>query len=174
MVRHCPDTKNKKNKKANEKLPAESVRGVKGDDDRSMKDHPVYIKARIGRKDAICLVDTGSEKCVITRKLIDEAAMEPAGCRLFAANSTTNNVVGEITFNVHVGDLTIPTRYVVSDNVTEPILGVNWLRRNKIIWDFAKDLIIINGEVFSMIPQSEEQAGYRRRLHKVIGGSYFR
>jgi len=70
--------------------------------DRSMKDHPVYIKARIGRKDAICFVDTGSEKCVITRKLVDEAAMEPAGCRLFAANGTTINVVGEIILNAQL------------------------------------------------------------------------
>jgi len=78
---------------------------------------------------------------VITRKLIDEATMEPAGCRLFAANGTTVNVMGEIVLNVHVGDLTIPTRFVVSDNVTEPMLGVNWQRRNRIIWDVSKDIL---------------------------------
>jgi len=132
-ARRCPDNKNKNNEKVNEPLPAESVRGVKGIDDRSMKEHPVYIWARIGHKDAVCLVDTGSEKCVITRKLVDEATMEPPGCRLFAANGSTINMVGEIILNVHVGDLTIPTRFVVSDNVTERMLGVNWPRRNKII-----------------------------------------
>jgi len=116
-----------------------------------MKEHPVYIRAQIGRKDAFCLVDTGSEKCVITRKLIDEATMEPAGCRLFAANGTTINVVGEIILNVHVGDLTIPTRFVVSDNVTEPMLGVIWLKRNRIIWDFSKDKLLVNGRKFSLI-----------------------
>jgi len=88
------------------------------------------------------LLDTGSEKWVITRKLVDEAAMEPAGCRLFVANGTTINAVCEIILNVHVGDLTIPTRFVVSDNVTEPMLGVNWLRLNRIIWDFAKDFYL--------------------------------
>jgi len=76
MVWRCPDNKTKNNEKAKKKLPAESVRGIKGEDNRSMKDHPVYIRARIERKDAVCLVDTGSEKCVITRKLVDEAAME--------------------------------------------------------------------------------------------------
>jgi len=157
---------NKNNEKVNEPLLAESVRGIKGVDDRSMKQHPVYIKAWIGRKDAVCLVDSGSEKCVITRKLINEATMEPARCRLFAANSTTVNVIGEIVLNVHLGDLTIPTRFVVSDSVTEPMLGVNWLRRNKIVWDFAKDLLIINREVFNMVPESDEQANYRRMLLK--------
>jgi len=90
--------------------------------------------------------------------------MEPAGCRLFAANETTINVVGEIILIVHVGDLTIPTRFVVSDNVTEPMLGVNWLKRNRIIWDFAKDLLIINSEVFNSIPGSEKQVNYRTRF----------
>jgi len=89
---------------------------------------------------------------VITRKLIDEATMEPAGCRLFAANGTTVNVMGEIVLNVHVGDLTIPTRFVVSDSVTEPMLGVNWLRRNRIVWDFAKDLLFYVG--YSMVRYS--------------------
>jgi len=164
MARRCPDNKNKNNEKVNEQIPADSVRGIKGVDDRSMKEHPVYIKAQIGRKDALCLVDTGVEKCVIPRKLVDEANMEPAGCRLFAANGTTINVVGAIILNVRVGELTIPARFVVSDCVSEPMLGVDWLRGNRIVWDFAKDLLIINREVFNMIPESEEQTMYRRRL----------
>jgi len=60
IARRCPDNKNNNNEKTNELLPAKSVRGIKGVDDRLMKEHPVYIRARIGRKDAVCLVDTGS------------------------------------------------------------------------------------------------------------------
>jgi len=65
--------------------------------------------------------------------------------------------------DVHVGDLTIPTRFVVSSIVTEPTLGVNWLRSNRIIWDFAKDLVIVNGEVFNMILEEKRQELMRRR-----------
>jgi len=43
------------------------------------------------------------------------------------------------------------------------MLGVNWLRRNRIVWDFAKDLLIIR-EVFNMVPESDEQASYRKML----------
>jgi len=125
IARNCPDNKNKNNEKNNEKLPAEKVTGIKGTEDRSMKEHPVYIKAQIGRHMAVCLVDTGSEKCVLPKRMINEAQLEPAECRLFAANRTTINMVGEKTLNVHVGDLTIPTRFVISNNVTEPMLGVN-------------------------------------------------
>jgi len=41
IARKCPDNKNKNNEKVNNKLPAESVRGLKGVDDRSMKEHPI-------------------------------------------------------------------------------------------------------------------------------------
>jgi len=69
----------------------------------------------------------------------------------------------EFTLDVHVGDLTIPTRFVVSDNVTEPMLDVNWLKRNQIIWDFAQDVLIVNGEVFSLLPEDEQRACRRAR-----------
>jgi len=42
-------------------------------------------------------------------------------------------------------------------------LGVNWLRSNRIIWDFAKDLLIVNGEVFDMILEEKSQELKRRR-----------
>jgi len=54
MARNCPDNKNKNNEKNNEKLPAENVRGIKGTDDRSMKEHPVYVKAQIGKRETVC------------------------------------------------------------------------------------------------------------------------
>jgi len=90
-----------------------------------MKEHPVYIRAQIGKYMTVCLVDTGSEKCVLPARLIDAVSLEPADCRLFAANGTTIIVIGEKTLDVHVGDLTIPTRFVVSSYVTDFMLGVN-------------------------------------------------
>jgi len=71
-------------------------------------------------------------------------------------------VVGEKTLNVHVGDLTIPTRFVISNNVTEPMLGVNWLISNRIIWDFAKDLSIDNWEVFSLVAEDVSKSKKER------------
>jgi len=163
MARNCADNKKKNNEKSNDKLTSESLRGIRGEDGRSMKEHPVYIRAQIGKCMTVCLVDTGSEKCVLPARIIDAESLEPADCRLFAANGTTINVIGEIFLDVHVGDLTIPTRFVVSSNVTEPMLGANWLRSNRIVWDFAKDLLIVNGEVFDMILEEKSQELKRKR-----------
>jgi len=51
---------------------------------------------------------------------------------------------------------------VVSDNITEPMLGVEWLRCNQMTWDFAKDILIINGKVFRLVPG--EGTGSCRRV----------
>jgi len=164
MARNCADNKNKNNnEKNNDKLTSENMRGIREEDGRSIKEHPVYIRAQIGKYMMVCLVDTGSEKCVLPGRLIDTTSLEPADCSLFAANGTTINVIGEKTLDVHVSDLTIPTQFVVSSNVTEPMLGVNWLRSNQIIWDLAKDLFIVNGEVFDMILEEKSQELKRRR-----------
>jgi len=127
MARNCADNKNKNNEKNNDKLTSENVRGIRGGDERSMKEHPVNIRVQIGKHMTVCLVDTCSEKCVLPGRFIDTTLLEPAECRLFAANGTTINVIGEMTLDMHVGDLTIPTRFVISSYVTEPMLGVNWL-----------------------------------------------
>jgi len=83
--------------------------------------------------------------------MIGDAKLEPAECRLFAANGTVINVIGEVMIDVRVGEFEIPTRFVVSDNITEPMLGINWLRHNRMIWDFAKDILLVSGKVFHLV-----------------------
>jgi len=79
------------------------------------------------------LVDTGCERLFTPRRLIGDAILETADCRLFAANWTVINVGVEVTMNIRIGDLILPTRFVVSENITEPMLGVEWLRCNRMI-----------------------------------------
>jgi len=43
------------------------------------------------------------------------------------------------------------------------MLGKNWLRANRIIWDFAKEFLIVNGEVFDMILEEKSQELKRRK-----------
>jgi len=148
MARNCP----KAETKDEEATPVENVCGIKGPDTRKMKDHPVYLKAWLGKKGVQFLIDTGCERSVTPRKFIGDSRLELAECRLFAANGTVINVVGEVVKNVQIGELVLPTRFVVPGNITEPMLGVDWLRSNCMIWDFAKDIFLINGKVFRLLP----------------------
>jgi len=157
MARNCP----KAEKKDEEAAPAENVRGIKGPDRRQMKDHLVYLKAWLGKRGVQFLIDTGCERSLTPRKFIGDSRLEPAECRLFAANGTVINVVGEVVMNVQIGELVPPTQFVVSDNITEPMLGVDWLRCNRMIWDFAKDILFINGKVFHLLPGTKSDSCQR-------------
>jgi len=81
---------------------------------------------------------------------------------LFAANGTVINVLGEVIINIQIGDFVLPTRFVVSDNITEPMLGVEWLQCNQMTWDFANDILIIDDKVFHLVPG--EGTGSCRRV----------
>jgi len=81
---------------------------------------------------------------------------------LFAANGRVINVLGEATMDIKIGQLIIPTRFVVSDNITEPMLGVEWLRCNQMTWDFAQDILIIGDKIHHLIPG--EGGGFCRRV----------
>jgi len=125
----------KAEKKEDEATPAESV---KGPDSRQMKDPPVYLKAWLGKRGVRFLIVTGCERSVTPRKFIGDSRLKSAECRLFAANGTEINVVGDVVMNVKRGELVLTTRFVVSDNITELMLGVDWLRSNQMIWDLRK------------------------------------
>jgi len=45
-----------------------------------------------------------------------------------------HKLLGEVMLNIQIGDLVLPTRFVVSDNITEPMLGVEWLHCNQMTW----------------------------------------
>jgi len=77
------------------------------------------------------LVDTGCERSVTPKRLVGDSRIKQAECRWFAANGTVIKVLGEATMDIKIGELIIPTRFVVSDNITEPMLGVEWLRCNQ-------------------------------------------
>jgi len=96
MVRNCP----KVTKKEDDTTPAENVRVVKGTESRQMRDHPVYLDAHLGKRRVNFLVDTSCERSVTPKRLIGDARLKPAECRLFAANGTVLNVLGEVLMNI--------------------------------------------------------------------------
>jgi len=77
MARNCP----KAEKKEEKATPAENVRGIKRPDTRQMKDHPVYLKAWLGKRGVQFLIDTGCEPSVTPRRFIGDSHLEPAECR---------------------------------------------------------------------------------------------
>jgi len=49
--------------------------------------------------------------------------------------------MGEVILDIRLGNEIIPTRFTVSNNVAEPMLGSDWLRKNDITWYFCIDSV---------------------------------
>jgi len=94
-----------------------------------MKDHPVYLKAWLGKEGVQILINAGCERSVTPRKFVRDSCLEPCEYRLFAANGTMINVVGEVFMNLKVGELVLQTRFVVSDNIIEPMRTLGFCKR---------------------------------------------
>jgi len=64
--------------------------------------------------------------------------------------------------DIRIGELVLPTRFLVFGNITEPMLGVEWLRCNQMTWDFAQDILIIGDKIHHLIPG--KGGGFCRRV----------
>ena len=52
--------------------------------------------------------------------------------------------------NLKLNNLIIPTHALVSEHVSEPLIGFDWLSNNKVYWGFGDGEIVIGGITFSL------------------------
>ena len=88
----------------------------------------VYLRVRVRGKLIYALLDTGCEESLIGRKCLPpDVQMKASDVRLLAANGTRIPLLGNIMLQVQTDSSTSDTVFLVSDNVSEMILGIDWL-----------------------------------------------
>ena len=88
------------------------------------------------------LLDTGADRSVIGTCLLAGAKIRPCNLRLQAANGQPMTVRGETEVELRIGHETVPSTLLVTDEVKDLILGIDWLRKNKCLWDFDPSMLI--------------------------------
>jgi len=58
-----------------------------------------------------------------------------------------------VTINFAVADIPLSCRFLVSDAIDEPTLGIDWLERNNCAWDFTRRSLIILGREVLLVRQ---------------------
>ena len=91
----------------------------------------------------MCLVDTGCDRSIIPRRMTFGCDVQESSLALYAANGTRMDVTGETEMEIRIGSVSVFSRFVVTDNVMDPILGIDWLRANVDSWSFMDDAVII-------------------------------
>ena len=96
-----------------------------------------YLKARVYDKELDCLLDTGSEVSLIPASLVLKSEIRPTDYTLKAANGTPIEVLGCAVIPITTDIYSSTVDGVVTDHVTEVMLGADWLSQNYAQWNFV-------------------------------------
>ena len=130
--------------------------------DTSTEDQEVYLLARIDGKEHRCLLDSGCELSILPYELVKDYHLMPSYRRMRSANDVAIPVLGEVEVELELERLTLKVRFLVSNNISEIMLGFDFLKQHGIRWDFQKRTIKLNGHEIALC--SSRETSWVRKL----------
>ena len=126
---------------ANGHVESASARYIKGSSS-------AYLPLRVNGQNVLALVDTGSEMSLIPASSIRRHDMKASQQLLKAANGTSIRVLGEVTVNCELYGIRFQTPCLVTEQLSEMILGLSWLEQQNAVWNFRERWIQFQGQRF--------------------------
>ena len=108
-------------------------------------DHDYYLRATLAYNVVDCLLDTGSEVFLLPEHVVHSNCIRKTRRSLKAANGTPIPILGEVTVPLSIGKFSTNITALVSQHVSEPMLGIDFLVQNEVVRDFANSCVIIEG-----------------------------
>ena len=105
----------------------------------------VYIDLKFKDHTKQAMLDSGCEVCLCPLRMCKNAKIIPVKTELMAANGTRISVVGLTRMFFTIGGVRFQADMYVSDDISEMILGMNFLCKHECEWLFAKNRIVISG-----------------------------
>jgi len=130
LARACPHPSPSSTEQLTQPSKVNGSHSARGEDD-------VYLTATIGPFTGPCLVDTGCQLSLIPAKLVGNVPMERISRRLVAANGTPIEVEGAVTVGIALNTYPTTARFLVTQDVPEVMLGMDFLAPRQCRWDFA-------------------------------------
>jgi len=108
----------------------------------------VTVNLKLLGKDVSCLLDSGCDLTLVPKDLIRSyrnVHVKPTRQQLYAANSTLIATEGKVRLPFFLDGHCLWTNALVSEDVEEVMLGIDWLEQYECIWDFKSGKLRING-----------------------------
>jgi len=122
----------------------------------------VYIRVRFNGTPRRCLLDTGSETCLIPTSMVKGCRILPTNQKISAANGTDIPLLGYTTVPAKIGKQRIEVMGFVTEHIDMPYLGIDFLTHYDAKWDFAKREVTIAGVSHPLLSRGSSQAWIRR------------
>ena len=97
-----------------------------------------YITVSIGGVQREILLDTGCDQSLIPASYVEGYELMPTGARVTAANDTPIKIVGRTQVVIELGPLHFKSWVLVSDMISEGMLGLDWIEQVCPTWDFER------------------------------------
>src|SRR5688572_2751311 len=111
--------------------------------DRATK-NAIYIRGEINGRPQLCLIDTGSEVSLVPSSTVEGLNIRSYNRYLMAANGSDIRVLGEVRAPIKVlRGFAIHSSFLVSDQITEPMLGMDWLREHRCRLGFGMGALFV-------------------------------
>jgi hypothetical protein len=121
-----------------------------------------YLAVKIQGLKRWCLLDTGSEVSVVPASFVSPNIIKPSNQTLNAANGTTIPILGEAELQLTIMTVTVSVHCLVSEHVSEILLGLSFLEENACLWDFPRRIITIKGMETNLV--AHKPTGSIRRV----------
>ena len=109
-----------------------------------------YVEISVFGKRHCALIDTGSERSLMPRRLIPRVPLEllkKTDLVLVAANGAELSCLGILTFRYTLDGRWFKTDLLVSEDVSELIFGYDWLAEHGCEWSFKSKTIQVDGHL---------------------------
>src|ERR1700733_12146728 len=121
-----------------------------------------YLPLRVNGKRTVALLDTGSETNLIPRSLVHDREIRGSQQLLRAANGTQIRVFGEVSVQCQAADLQFTVKALVTDQLSDMILGLEWLQEQSAEWNFGERYLRIKGRKLTLTGRRRQ--GLCRRI----------
>ena len=119
----------------------------------------VYLKMSLLGKEVPCLVDTGCELTLVPKDLISRftnVEVRPSIRHVWAANNTPIRIEGEVRLPFKLDEKCLWTTALISEDVEEVMLGIDWLEAHGCVWDFKTGQLCINGQPATILSRCRQ------------------
>ena len=106
----------------------------------------LYVNGQLRR----CLLDTGSDVTLLPTSVALGVRLEPTSRRILAANGTAIKVTGSATVDATSGSHHVSITGLVSPHVHEVMLGIDFLKQQKAVWNFQSGEVVLNGHLHKL------------------------
>ena len=109
-----------------------------------------YLEGEIFGIKHWCLLDTGCDRTILPERVVQRQNINIARHHLYAANKTKIAVLGEINTTIKFDGEEFRLNAAVSSEISEPLIGIDWLSANKVNWETGSGKIYIKGKEFRL------------------------